>query len=252
MESELFGHEKGSFTGAASARKGIFELAEGGTLLLDEIGEMPLHLQSKLLGVLDSREIRRIGAESARSVNVRVIAATSVDIPEAIRQKRFREDLYYRLSVIRIHMPALRDRTEDIPSLCRYLLNKIAGGRHLILSNEEIAKLQAYNWLGNVRELSNILERSVILSTDSRVYPSHLLGAGPNDPSRAAPRDHGPAPPEDIRYLEEVEREHIAKALVCFDGNLTRAARALGKSLSTIKRKVRAYGLSRPSRAADS
>lgn len=240
IEAELFGCEKGAFTGAVSTRKGIFELAEGGTLFLDEIGAMPLHLQSKLLGVLEEKKIRRIGGESIKPVDVRIIAASNTDLENAIENGAFREDLYYRLSVIRIHIPPLRDRREDIPELCRYFIHAMAHGHHIKLPHSELAILLEYEWPGNVRELKNVIERSLILQKGTALRPSEFLNvdfSASSASSCSAPRGNG------VSSLEEVEREHIRHALDTFAGNYTRTARALGISLSTLKRKVRSYGL---------
>jgi transcriptional regulator with PAS, ATPase and Fis domain len=155
IEAELFGSEKGAFTGAVSTRKGLFEMAEGGTLFLDEIGEMPVALQSKLLGVLDDGKIRRLGGNSTIELQVRIISATSVDLEKAIRQKTFRKDLYYRLSVIKIHMPPLNGK--DIPCL-RFPSKRVAKGKKVGIAENEIEKLKHYPWPGNVRELRNVLE----------------------------------------------------------------------------------------------
>ncbi len=153
IEAELFGSEKGAFTGAHATRKGIFELAEGGTLVLDEIGSMPIHLQSKLLGVLEEKKIRRIGSETVKPVNVRIIAAANNDLEQAIEERTFRSDLYYRLSVIRLHIPRLQDRKEDIPRLCEYFIRHMSRDPRPGLEESEIAKLMEYTWPGNVREL---------------------------------------------------------------------------------------------------
>jgi DNA-binding NtrC family response regulator len=237
IEAELFGFEKGAFTGAATNKKGVFEMAEGGTLLLDEIGDMPFHLQSKLLGVLEDRMVRRLGGESSHFVNVRVITATGVDL-EAAMGKTFRKDLYYRLSVIRIHVPPLRDRRGDIPGLCRHLMKKIAGGREISIEDGELAKLASYAWPGNVRELRNILERAFLLQKGSAFRPSELLGdiAEAGNP---APREC-PDVDEENLSLAAVEKRHIRFVLDKLSGNHTRTAEALGVSRSTLKRKLKA------------
>jgi DNA-binding NtrC family response regulator len=245
IEAELFGCEKGAFTGAVTARKGIFELAEGGTLFLDEIGAMPLHLQSKLLGVLDDKKIRRIGGESMKSVDVRIIAATNTDLENSVEKGSFREDLYYRLSVIRIHIPPLRDRREDIPELCRYFIHTMAYGSHVNLPDSEMARLMEYEWPGNVRELKNVLERSFILRKGSDLRPSKFL----NGVFKTSSTSFFPSPGGNgNNSLVEVEMRHIRHVLNTFSGNYTQTARALGISLSTLKRKVKRYGLE-PDRA---
>ncbi len=238
IEAELFGHEKGAFTGAVTARKGLFEMAEGGTLLLDEIGEMPVHLQSKLLSAIEDKTVRRLGGTTAKRVNVRILSATSASLEQALG-KSFRNDLYYRLSVVRIHLPPLRERKDDIPALCFSLLKRIAGSRDVTLPDSEIAKLMEYDWPGNVRELQNILERAVFIQKGSVLQPSLLLEKLPNG-GRAV---EAPDAVEGIRTLRESEKLLISTALGQLSGNITRTARALGISLSTLKRKIREYSL---------
>jgi DNA-binding NtrC family response regulator len=239
IEAELFGHEKGAFTGAVAMKRGVFEMAEGGTLFLDEIGDMPFHLQSKLLSVIEDKKIRRLGGETIRPVDVRIIAATGTELEKTLG-KAFRKDLYYRLSVVRIHLPPLRERRQDIPALCAYLTKNIAGNRKVDLPDSEIANLMEYSWPGNVRELKNILERAIFLQRESVLRPSALL-ENPAGISGSASR--ADAVSGDIKTLEEIEKDHIARALQQFSGNYTKTAKALGTSLSTIKRKVREYGL---------
>jgi DNA-binding NtrC family response regulator len=239
IEAELFGHEKGAFTGAEASRRGVFEMAEGGSLFLDEIGDMPFHLQSKLLSVLDEKRMRRLGGETYRPVDVRVIAATNADITEEIRGKKFREDLYYRLNVIRLHIPPLRERREDIPELCDYLSGKLDPGRTVEIPDSEISKLQEYDWPGNVRELRNILERTVLLR--GSVMPSELLGDPLDDRTRPEQRN---TPAEGrLMTLDEVEKDSIRYALDKLSNNYARTARTLGISFSTLKRKIKKYGL---------
>lgn len=236
IEAELFGYEKGSFTGAVSAKKGLFEMAEGGTLFLDEIGEMAVHLQSKLLSALEDRKIRRIGGTSAKPVNVRIIAATSVEL-EATLGKNFRKDLYYRLSVVRIHIPSLRERREDIPVLCGYLL-KVITNRDVEIPDRDMALLKKYDWPGNVRELKNILERAVFIQKSATLEPSLLLE---KRPPLTANCSFPVAPGMGIKTLDECEKEIIGAALAQLNGNLTQTAKALAISLSTLKRKIREY-----------
>jgi DNA-binding NtrC family response regulator len=239
IEAELFGHEKGAFTGAVAAKKGVFEMAEGGTLFLDEIGEMPVHLQSKLLSAIEDKMIRRLGGTAAKQVNVRILSATSAELEHALG-KTFRKDLYYRLSVVRIHIPPLRERRDDIPALSSFLLKRIPGGRDVELPASEITKLTEYDWPGNVRELRNILERAVFVQKGSVLQPSLLL----EKPLKA----DGPAPATvtvigGIMTFRESEKQLISAALGQLSGNLTRTAKALGISLSTLKRKIREYSL---------
>jgi DNA-binding NtrC family response regulator len=239
IETELFGHEKGAFTGAVTVRKGIFEMAEGGTLLLDEIGEIPLHLQSKLLSVLEEKKIRRLGGNAFKPVDVRIIAATSVPL-ESMIGTSFREDLYYRLNVLRIHIPPLRERPEDIPALGDYLLKEITAGGAAILPDVEILKLQAYDWPGNVRELRNVLERAFILQKGPVLRPSEFLVAAP---ARARSSLWKSPAGSNLITLMEVQKDYIKYALGSLSHNYTRTAKSLGISLSTLKRKIKEYGL---------
>jgi DNA-binding NtrC family response regulator len=238
IEAELFGHEKGAFTGASTSKKGLFEMAEGGTLFLDEIGEMPVHLQTKLLGALEDKKIKRLGGDSIRPVDVRIIAATSTDLQEAL-DTTFRKDLYFRLSVIRIHVPPLRERPEDIPGLCDYLLSKMTGGLYAELPDSELEKLMKYSWPGNVRELRNILERASILHRGQTIRPSELLD--PLGTIRSGTGETGSA--AGAMSLIEVEENHIKQVLEEHSGNLTRSAKSLGIALSTLKRKIKTYDL---------
>jgi DNA-binding NtrC family response regulator len=241
IEAELFGSEKGAFTGATSSRKGIFELAEGGTLVLDEIGSMPIHLQSKLLGVLEEKRIRRVGGESIKRINVRIIAACNNDLEEAIKNKTFRDDLYYRLSVIRIHIPPLRARKQDIPKLCEYFIGKMSRDVKIRLADSELNKLIEYEWPGNVRELKNVIERSLIIQRGQTLKPSLLLKSGHNSSFIATGNDAGSE--YEVETLEAVEKQCIGRALKKYSGNYSQTARALGISLSTLKRKVKYYHL---------
>ena len=253
IEAELFGYEKGAFTGAVSGKKGIFEMAEGGTLFLDEIGELPLHLQSKLLGVLDEKKIKRLGGEVLRPVAARIIAATNLDLNQAIQQKRFRDDLYYRLSVLQIHIPPLRAHIQDVPRLCRYFIGSIAPAMDLKISEREVDALMQYHWPGNIRELRNVIERSIILRNAPGLRPSKLLLQGNGQPCNTAAAAGGPPATESLSFnaasgdktprLKEVERTHIQSVLRALSNNHTQAAKALGISRSTLMRKIKAYGL---------
>lgn len=239
IESELFGHERGSFTGALALRKGLFEMADGGTLFLDEIGEIPMHLQAKLLGILDSGVLRRLGSQTTRKIHVRIIAATNIDLEQAVRAKTFREDLYYRLGVMRIHLPPLRQRQEDIPELSRYLLKEIAPDQDLCLPATELNALTNYPWPGNVRELKNILERAAILRSGNEIYPSRLLSPQKPQAGSAVPSTLAPLQiPDAILPLADMEKAHIEKALAAFANNHTRVAEALGIARSTLLRKL--------------
>ena len=238
IESELFGYEKGAFTGAVNSKKGIFEMAEGGTLFLDEIGEMPIHLQTKLLGVLEDKKIKRLGGDFIQPVNVRFIAATSADLENVIG-KTFRSDLFFRLSVIRIHIPPLRERRQDIPEICSYLLRKIAQCRDVSINESDLQRLMEYDWPGNVRELRNILERACLLQKGPVITPSDLLGKT----SLAKPHNFNSLTSEVIIPLMEIEKRYISSALEKLSNNYSRTAQALKISLSTLKRKVKEYGL---------
>jgi DNA-binding NtrC family response regulator len=240
MESELFGHEKGAFTGAVTAKKGIFEMAEGGTLFLDEIGELPLNMQSKLLGVLDEHKVKRVGAETMRPVDVRIIAATNKNIETAIAEKKFRQDLFYRLSVMQIHTPPLRERLDDIAQLVAFFIQKMAPTPNILLTEGEIAKLKRYDWPGNVRELRNIIERSIFLRKNDTIQPSQLIQKQVTHP----PGEAVTTEVKTFPTLEQLEDTHIRKALQLCGNNHTHTASALGISRSTLMRKLKKYGIS--------
>lgn len=212
-------------------------MAAGGTLFLDEIGEIPRHLQSKLLGVLDDRRIKRLGGQTFNPVNVRIVAATNADLEAGIRQGTFREDLFYRLSVVRIHVPPLRERREDLVELCHYFIDQIAHDRKIRLHADEISAMQSYTWPGNVRELRNIIERAILVSNEPDIHPSNLLKF--NGTSTCAMTM--PADGTEILTLKALEENHIRQSLARLDGNHTRAAVALGISRSTLLRKIKAY-----------
>ncbi len=237
IEAELFGAEKGAFTGAEECRKGIFEMADGGTLLLDEIGEMPLHLQAKLLNVLEEGQLRRLGGARQIPVDVRIVAATNSDLEVAVRNHAFREDLYFRLNVLRLHLPPLRDRRQDIPDLCRYFLEQLTLGRHFELAESEIAMLADYTWPGNIRELKNIIERAVIFHENGTIYPSRLLTRSSSPETAAA----SPCQSKEVLPLEEMIRNYTLCVLDQMEGNITRTARVLDVPLSTLKRRLKSY-----------
>ncbi len=241
IEAELFGSEKGAFTGATSLRRGIFELADGGTLVLDEIGSMPIHLQSKLLGVLEEKRIRRVGGELLKPINVRIIAISNSDLEEAIKNKLFRDDLYYRLSVIRIHIPPLRERKQDIPKLCEYFINKMARDTNTRLADSELNKLIEYEWPGNVRELKNVIERALIIQHGRSLKPSQMLKNGYTlSPSAINNYENKET---EVLTLETMEKKCIEQTLEKYKSNYSQTARALGISLSTLKRKIKSYQL---------
>jgi len=240
LESEIFGHVKGAFTGAGSNKKGLFEEAHGGTLFLDEIGEMTPGLQVKLLRALQSGEVRPVGSTQVITVDARVVAATNRDLEPMIRQGSFREDLFYRLNVIPIVLPPLRDRREDIPLLAEHFLARFAQrqGRVLRLSAGATERLLRYAWPGNVRELENAMERLAILARDEAIEPGDLpphIGAGlalGTAPGLAAEQT-----------LAEAERAHIIQILERYGGNHSRAAEALGIGRTTLWRKLKDYGI---------
>jgi DNA-binding NtrC family response regulator len=239
MEAELFGYEKGAFTGADKTNLGLFEMAAEGTLFLDEIGEMPLHLQSKLLGVLDDKQIRRLGGQSLKPVNVRIIAATNADMDAAVRDRRFREDLFYRLCVMQIHVPPLRGRIGDLADLCRHFIAQIAPDQDIALTDEQIKGMQNYAWPGNVRELRNIIERAILLRKDARITPLRIMGRTLPQSVEGLRPDYSP----EIVTLQAMEVLHITETLQLLEGNHTRTANALGISRSTLIRKIKTYGL---------
>lgn len=241
IESELFGHEKGAYTGAATARRGKFELADGGTLFLDEVGDLHAGSQAKLLRVLQEGEFHRVGGEQPVRVTVRVIAATNRDLTEMIAQGKFREDLYYRLCVVPIHVPSLRERPQDIPELVAYFLEEFCSRnnfRKRELDPALVPALQAYPWPGNARELRNIVERMAILSSEPRIG----LEAVPGEIRHF--RDQ--APKSSVQEAREsAEREHIQKALDAGNWNVSSAARALGMERTNLHKRMRALGISR-------
>jgi DNA-binding NtrC family response regulator len=236
LESELFGHEKGAFTGAHALRKGKIEFANRGTLFLDEIGEMSANIQVHLLRVLEEREFTRVGGNELIKVDVRVVSATNRDMKEAVASGQFREDLYYRLNVVSIGLPPLRERREDIPLLAEYFLKKFAAENQKEVSGfspEVTDFLLKYQWPGNVRELENTVERAVILTKSSEIQLADLLQK--NSPL-VGPASSG-------KTLKEVERNHIINILNETGGNYGKAARILGISRATIYNKAKAYGL---------
>jgi DNA-binding NtrC family response regulator len=237
LESELFGHEKGAFTGATGVKQGLFEVAEGGSMLLDEVGEMSPAMQAKLLQVLDTRELRRVGGTRMHRVDVRIVAATNQDLAGAVRAGRFREDLYYRLNVVALSLPALRERQEDVPLLIDHFLERFGkpASPPKTISREALRLLVAYPWPGNVRELANTIEGLVILAPRAVITPEDLpLNIrAPIGPSSG--RSHGPA------SLTEMERVHIARVLSETGGKKMRAARLLGIDIKTLNQKIRRY-----------
>jgi two-component system response regulator HydG len=236
-ESELFGHERGAFTGARRPKPGLFEVARGGTLFLDQVQELPLGLQPKLLRVLENREFARLGSTRIQKADVRIVCATNRDLFEEVRAKRFREDLYYRLNTAVLTIPPLRERREDIPLLVEHFLVRFSqrfGKPTRFVSREAMNWIMSHPWEGNVRELRNTLERAVAVSRRTVITQRELrLEAGSR--AKSAPPDYGPA---ELISLDELERRQIRRVLEMMGGNRERAARALGMSRSTLYRRL--------------
>ena len=272
MESEFFGHERGAFTGATERREGRFELAHGGTLLLDEISEIPLHLQAKLLRVLQEKEFERVGGNKTMKANVRILATSNRDLGQCVSAGKFRQDLYYRLNVFPIHVPPLRERGEDMSLMAEAFLKRYArkhGSKSPSWSDRALAEIRAYAWPGNVRELQNTVERAVILAEAGRPIPPSLLGlptmpTAPNPPLPVAAATSSPAPspepevapaptalvavekpaaaPESsFLSLDDLEQKHILEALRKTGGNRSQAATILKISIRTLRNKLNLY-----------
>ena len=252
LESELFGHERGSFSGAVAQRTGKFEQANGGTIFLDEIGEMDLALQAKILRVLQQREVERVGGHTTIPVNVRVLAATNRNLQELIKEGRFREDLYYRVAAFPIDVPALRERRDDIPLLAHHFLKQSAADCNKRLkgfTDRAMEALVAYDWPGNVREMENVIARAALLATTDEItcddLPAlqHGLTSGPAPKAMAAESIVDLLPKEDILPFDVVEERIIRHALNLADGNVTATANRLQISRATLYRKLKAYGI---------
>jgi transcriptional regulator with PAS, ATPase and Fis domain len=238
LESELFGHEKGAFTGAVSTKPGLVETAENGTLFLDEIGEMPLSLQAKLLRFLQEGEIYRVGGKEPIHVNVRILSATNRDLENEIRTGKFREDLFYRLNTISIRSPSLRERKDDLGDLMEHF----SPGMVADLSPEAMDCLIRYNWPGNIRELQNTVERLRVLAGGGKITEADLPGSirNPNANRKDLKSSELPSP---TMPLEELEKLHILRCLEHFEGNKTRAAQTLGITIKTLYNKLHRYGI---------
>jgi len=247
MESEFFGHEKGSFTGATERREGRFELADGGTILLDEISEIAPSLQAKLLRVLQEKEFERVGGNKTIQVKVRVLATTNRDLMEQVKKGNFREDLYYRLNVFPIAVPPLRDRGSDILLLANSFLVRHArkhGIDEIAFSKSCENAIESHGWPGNVRELENAVERAVILADRGKQIEGELLGLMPNTPGASKKSGASEiAGSTEIESMEEVEKKHIQNALEAYDGNRTHAAEKLGLNVRTLRNKIKQYEL---------
>lgn len=230
LESEFFGHEKGSFTGAIAKRIGRFELANKGTLLLDEISEIPLSMQSKLLRAIQEQEFERIGGVKAIKVDIRFISTSNRNMKETIEQKLFREDLYYRLNVVPIRLPALRERKEDILPLAEYFLQKLCPDSQKTFSPRACQLLLDYPWPGNIRELANIIERTIVMDSSEIIQPEHLA------------LEFCPIRPANVPLtLEAVEKKHILETLTLCGQNKTKAAEVLGISIRTLRNKIKSF-----------
>ena len=267
IESELFGHERGAFTGATSNYAGAFERAHGGTVFLDEIGELPLGMQPKLLRVLERKEVRRVGGSKTIEVDVRIVAATNRDLGVEVNRGRFREDLYYRLAVARIHVPALRDRKDDLPLLIEHILATTPGGEAAQIAQETIDLMMKHDWPGNVRELRNVIERAVLLAESPENEDSLRRAPAPvprSEPSitvtpsqTATSTDATMTVPVDVgipfkhakqNVISEFERRYISRLLAQHDGNISAAARAAGIDRMSIHKMLHRLGLANPGR----
>jgi two-component system response regulator AtoC len=246
LEAELFGHEKGSFTGAMTQRRGRFEMADKGTIFLDEIGEMSLQTQTKLLRVLQDRKIERIGSSIPIKVDLRIICATNKDLQKQVEQSKFRDDLFYRLNVIHIHMPPLRERKEDIPALVEHFLAKhrySATAQPAAISEEALRRLMEYDWPGNVRELENVIERAVVLSR-GQVITSRELPFGDHEGDHEEGTDDLPSERSFFKKsVAQFEKDLIMKALRDAGGNRSKAAEMLGIYRRLLYAKIKEYGL---------
>lgn len=246
LESELFGHEKGSFTGAVATKEGLFEIADGGTVFIDEIGEMPGSLQAKMLRVLEDGSLRRVGSVKERKVNVRIISATNRDMQKEVAAGRFREDLFYRIDVLTLKMPPLRERTGDIPLLIKHF-----AGDEWDISDNAMDALLAYTWPGNVRQLINAIERAKILADDDIIHRKNLPSAiSKTDTSRLKPVIG--LTTADVTDLGALQREHVISVLQQSGGNKARSARALGVSRRTLYRLLDKHGIALDNNKAES
>jgi len=244
MESELFGYEKGAFTGAMKSKAGLFQAANGGTIFLDEIGELPLEMQAKLLRVLQEREVRPVGSNTPINVDVRVIAATNRDLEAAYREGTFRKDLYFRLNVVTVHLPALRERRSDIPMLVHHFLNRYAPGSSLQVTPAAMKSLLQYEWPGNVRELENCVARAVTLGDRLVIDVADLPPAIRTESGESSPRTSFESSSLSTTALAEMERMTILKVFEQANGDKALAGRMLGISRATLYRKLKRYNIS--------
>ncbi len=245
LESELFGHEKGSYTSASNEKKGLFEIANKGTILLDDIDDVPMSIQKKLLRVLEAKEIMRVGGTDVIPIDVRVISASKIDLKELVKQKKFRADLFYRLNVVPIHIPPLRERRDDIPLLIDHFLKIFSQGKKLTVSKEALKLLVNYSWPGNVRELKNVIKRQALF-TEKVIYPSNLSLEIRNENSwqNLLKKCNQCFIEESINFESVVsclEHNLLYSALEKTNGNQTQAAKILGLNLSTFRDKIKKY-----------
>jgi DNA-binding NtrC family response regulator len=245
LESELFGHVKGSFTGATADKRGLFEEATGGTIFLDEIGETSLGVQVKLLRVLQEGEIRRVGSARSVRVDVRVLAATNRDLEREVKEGRFREDLFYRLSVVSLRVPPMRERAEDLPLLAAHALRhaKENGARATTISEEALAVLNQYDWPGNVRELENTIAHAALYARGNVITPEDLPAKIRNQTRNAEPENKTQSMFKDLPSLDELERRYIIHVLQTVGGSRTRAAEVLGIDRRTLYRMADRFGI---------
>jgi two-component system response regulator PilR (NtrC family) len=246
MESEFFGHRKGSFTGAMADKDGLFQAAQGGTLFLDEVAELPLHMQVKLLRVIQEKAIRAIGAQRETPVDVRILSATHRNLNELVRAGKFREDLYYRINVIELRVPPLRERAEDLPLLAEYILARLAEGNGrppVRLATDAAALLQGHIFPGNVRELENILERATTLAEGELIHAADIHLQAPAEMAEAEPVTSPPTSQPLGKHLDDVEKEAIKKALEQARYNKTAAAKLLGMSFRQLRYRIKKLGL---------
>lgn len=243
LESELFGHMKGSFTGAINNKQGLFEIADRGTLFLDEIGEMPVNLQAKLLRVIENGTFRRVGGTGDLKVDVRIVSATNKDVAEEIASGRFREDLFYRLNVIPLHIPPLRERREDIPLLVEHFMSKYSkASRHM--SKEALALLVNYQWKGNIRELENVIERVLLMTDKEEITPSDIPPEISKFPSGSKGLPDMNKNGIDLdKIVEEIERRYLSEALQIANGVKTEAAKLLNLSFRSFRHRLQKYGM---------
>ena len=251
LESELFGHEKGSFTGAVSEKKGLFEIAHNGTLFLDEIGELDISLQAKILRALQEKQIRRVGGTKEIDVDVRVVAATNRDLLHMVEEKRFREDLYYRLNVLSIELPALRERRSDIPVLIDYFLKKHTRhtNRKITISPEARRVLEDYSYPGNVRQLESALERATLLAENDTITMDDLPPEMKQNTSTAS-AEQFKLPPDGVNF-EDVERSLIMQAMDRTDNNITKSAKLLGLTFRTLQYRLEKFGFKKDTDGTD-